>query len=61
MHSEKVIWGGLSSYFVHDLAPAEQPSLAIVLCHGYGAPATDLVGLAQPLLELCPPGPRKRC
>jgi len=50
MHSEKVTWGGLTSYVVHDLAGNEQPSLAVVLCHGYGAPGTDLVGLAQPLL-----------
>src|SRR4051794_23551020 len=59
MHSEKVNWGSLSSYFVHDLAPAEQPALAIVLCHGYGAPATDLVGLAQPLLATAPAGVKK--
>ena len=54
MHSEKVVWGGLTTYVVHDLAPGEQPSLAVVLCHGYGAPGTDLVGLAQPLLANAP-------
>jgi len=50
MHSERVSWGGLSSHVVHDLAHGEAPSLAVVLCHGYGAPATDLVPLAQPIL-----------
>src|SRR5437764_8693582 len=50
MRSDEVSWGGLTSQVVHDLAPGEQPSLAVVLCHGYGAPGTDLVPLAQPLL-----------
>jgi phospholipase/carboxylesterase len=50
MHTEKVQWGGLSAYVAHDLAPGQQPRLAVVLCHGYGAPGTDLVGLARPLL-----------
>jgi len=51
MQTEKVQWGGLSAYVAHDLAPGEQPRLAVVLCHGYGAPGTDLVGLARPLLD----------
>ena len=50
MKSQKVSWGGLSAQVVHDLTAGESPSLAVVLCHGYGAPATDLVGLAQPIL-----------
>src|SRR3982751_5997883 len=50
MVSQKVAWGGLTSYVVHDLAAGEKPSLAVVLCHGYGAPGTDLVPLAQPVL-----------
>lgn len=48
----KVAWGGLTSYLVHDLPAGERPSLAVVLCHGYGAPGTDLVGLAEPLIEM---------
>ena len=37
------------------------PELAVVLCHGYGAPATDLVPLAQELVRLRPTlGPRVR-
>jgi phospholipase/carboxylesterase len=54
MHREKVTWGGLTSYVVHDLAAGEHPAAAVVLCHGYGAPGTDLVGLAQPLLTTEP-------
>jgi phospholipase/carboxylesterase len=50
MHSERVDWGGLASYVVHDLPAGKKPSLAVVLCHGFGAPGTDLVGLAEPLL-----------
>jgi phospholipase/carboxylesterase len=50
MHSQKVVWGGLTCYVVDDLDEGFQPSLAVVLCHGYGAPGTDLVGLAKPLL-----------
>lgn len=33
---------------------AEHPSLAVVLCHGYGAPGDDLVPLAVELLEARP-------
>lgn len=43
-------WGGLNCQIVHDLAEGEKPTLAVVLCHGYGAPGTDLVPLAQPVL-----------
>ena len=55
MQTEKVTWGGLKTVVVHNLPSGEQPTLAVVLCHGYGAPATDLVGLAQPLLATAPP------
>jgi len=51
MQIEKVTWGGLTSHIVHDLPAGQQPALAVVLCHGYGAPGTDLVGLADPLLS----------
>jgi phospholipase/carboxylesterase len=52
VHTEKVTWGGLTSIVAHDLPAGEKPSLAVVLCHGYGAPGTDLAGLAQPLLTV---------
>jgi len=50
MHTESTNWGGLKCKVVHDLATGEKPSLAVVLCHGYGATGTDLVPLAQPVL-----------
>jgi phospholipase/carboxylesterase len=52
MHTEKVTWGGLTSVVAHNLPPGENPTLAAVLCHGYGAPGTDLAGLAEPLLTV---------
>ncbi|OJH34124.1 alpha/beta hydrolase [Cystobacter ferrugineus] len=40
---------------VFDAVPeGTSPELAVVLCHGYGAPATDLVPLARELVELQP-------
>src|SRR5947207_7301835 len=59
MRSDEVSWGGLTSQVVHDLAPGEQPALAVVLCHGYGASGTDLVPLAQPLLAAAAAGAKK--
>ncbi len=54
MRSENVLWGGLKSVVVHNLPDGQQPRLAVVLCHGYGASATDLVGLAEPILTTGP-------
>jgi phospholipase/carboxylesterase len=50
MHKETVKWGGLTSIVAHDLPTDEKPTIGVVLCHGYGAPGTDLADLAQPLL-----------
>jgi phospholipase/carboxylesterase len=50
MHTESTDWGGLKCQVVHDLAADEKPTLAVALCHGYGATGTDLVPLAQPVL-----------
>jgi phospholipase/carboxylesterase len=50
MHAEEMEWSGLSGYVMHDLPAGRSPSLAVVLCHGFGAPGTDLVGLAEPLI-----------
>src|SRR5262245_49213576 len=52
MHNETVTWGGLTSQVVHNLTAGQKPSLAVVLCHGYGATGTDLVPLAQPVLDV---------
>lgn len=34
--------------------PSDQARFCVVLCHGFGAPGTDLVPLAQELAELAP-------
>jgi phospholipase/carboxylesterase len=54
MPVERVAWGGLNTVVVHHLPAGTQPRLVVVLCHGFGASGTDLVGLVQPLLELEP-------
>jgi phospholipase/carboxylesterase len=51
MPSNRVVWGGLNTWIVHAMPAGGSAQLAIVLCHGYGASGTDLVGLAEPLLE----------
>lgn len=43
--------GDLKARFVGD---DDAPSLLVCFCHGYGAPGTDLVGLAQELVTLRP-------
>lgn len=47
MPTQRFNWGGLSTLLLHELDEGEQPSLVVVLCHGYGASGTDLAGLAQ--------------
>lgn len=44
--------GELDCRVVDALPEGAAPELAVVLCHGFGAPATDLVPLAPELLEL---------
>jgi phospholipase/carboxylesterase len=46
--------GELDCQVVESLPPDTAPELAVVLCHGYGAPATDLVPLAAELIMLRP-------
>ncbi|HEX8698086.1 MAG TPA: dienelactone hydrolase family protein [Myxococcaceae bacterium] len=46
--------GELDCQLVESLPEGTSPSLAVVLCHGYGAPATDLVPLAPQLMGLRP-------
>ncbi|MBN1205549.1 MAG: phospholipase [Myxococcaceae bacterium] len=46
--------GELDCQVVDALPPGSAPELAILLCHGYGAPATDLVPLAAELMSLRP-------
>jgi phospholipase/carboxylesterase len=46
--------GELDCQIVEALPPDTAPELAVILCHGYGAPATDLVPLAAELTMLRP-------
>ena len=46
--------GELDCQVVDALPEGASPELAVVLCHGYGAPATDLVALAPELMALDP-------
>ncbi len=43
--------GGLRCHIATAAPPDRPPNLAVVLCHGYGAPGTDLVAIADPLLR----------
>jgi phospholipase/carboxylesterase len=46
MPLSKVNWGSLAAYLSHELPAGQSPEMAVVLCHGYGAPAGDLASLA---------------
>jgi phospholipase/carboxylesterase len=46
--------GPLTVRVVDDDAGAGAPDLAVVLCHGYGAPGHDLVGLAPEVVDDTP-------
>ena len=46
--------GSLTCRVIQDKGAAQAPDLTVVLCHGFGAPGDDLVGLVGPLLELEP-------
>jgi phospholipase/carboxylesterase len=53
--------GELDCQVVEAIPEGTNPELAVVLCHGFGAPATDLVPLAHELVGLEPElGPRVR-
>jgi phospholipase/carboxylesterase len=53
--------GELDCQVVEAIPEGTNPELAVVLCHGFGAPATDLVPLAPELVGLKPElGPRVR-
>jgi len=49
---ERKVWGKLESILI---APrSTPPSVLVVLCHGFGAPGTDLVSLAEEIVPLLP-------
>ena len=53
--------GELDCQVVDAVPEGASPELAVVLCHGFGAPATDLVPLAQELVAVKPElGPKVR-
>lgn len=57
IHTVTTRLGSLTCRIVDEANPArgpEQPKLACVLCHGYGAPGTDLVGIAGELFAAHP-------
>lgn len=43
--------GGLTTRVVDNLPEDEKPSLAVVLCHGFGAPQDDLVPVGAHMLQ----------
>jgi phospholipase/carboxylesterase len=46
--------GGLRCHVVDQLPDGESPRLVVILCHGFGAPGTDLVGLGPEVLARQP-------
>lgn len=54
MNVNTVRWGGLECRVVDALPPGADPQFVVVLCHGFGAPGTDLVGLAPEIITLHP-------
>jgi phospholipase/carboxylesterase len=54
---ERKVWGGLESILIAPRGRA--PSVLVTLCHGFGAPGTDLVPLAEELVPLLPEGESK--
>lgn len=48
LHRKQAVWGGLTC---HVVGRSASPTLGVVLCHGFGAPGTDLVPLGEELLR----------
>ena len=46
--------GELTCRTVQNIDPSEKPELVVILCHGFGAPGTDLVPLGPELLSMRP-------
>jgi phospholipase/carboxylesterase len=51
MEMREAQYGGLDCLVVR--SREVDPKLACILCHGFGASGEDLLGLAEPLLQLC--------
>src|SRR5262245_39468607 len=54
MPIEKTVLGGLTTYVVSEIPAGQAPTLAVVLCHGYGANGRDLIGLTQAIGQIRP-------
>lgn len=54
MKVRREVLGGLECRTVDWLPDGTQPGLAVVCCHGFGAPGRDLVGLADELVAMQP-------
>lgn len=54
MTTQSPTLGGLSCRVIDALPEGRDPTLVAVLCHGFGAPGTDLVPLAAELFALDP-------
>lgn len=54
---QRSVYGGLNSILVKP--SKSDPSVLVVLCHGYGAPGTDLVSLYEEILDELPDGSEK--
>jgi len=51
MQQTQTTLGGLTCRVIDDLSDGQQPRLIAVLCHGFGAPGTDLVSLGPELMR----------
>lgn len=47
-------YGGLTCQVVSRVRSGAKPQFVVVLCHGFGAPGTDLVSIGDELLECMP-------
>jgi len=54
MHASTEHYGPLTCRRIDWLPEGVSPQLGVVLCHGYGAPGTDLVPIAQELVAIQP-------
>jgi phospholipase/carboxylesterase len=52
MHTELI--AGLRCHVVDHVPDGQAPQLVVILCHGFGAPGTDLVGLAPEIFAQQP-------
>lgn len=52
MHSHHARLADLDCTVVDNLPAGAEPELALILCHGFGAPGTDLVPLAREIFSL---------